>query len=133
LFEIKDHTFTNGFLPGSHGLPKVFGRSEPVLSSQQKLLRRQFGATLAATSCKDGATRTGLHAQTETVGLRTTTVVWLESTLRHGDLLLLVEQSMCFGNTSRFASAVPYAEQPVKSTPNYRTGSSYLGPFRKKL
>jgi hypothetical protein len=43
------------------------------------------------------------------VGLRTTTVVWLESTLRHGDLLLLVEQSMCLGTQA--VSLLPFPMQ----------------------
>ena len=43
------------------------------------------------------------------MGLRTTTVVWLESTLRHGDLLLLVEQSMYSGTQA--VSLLPFPMQ----------------------
>jgi hypothetical protein len=64
------------------------------------------------------------------VSLCTTTVVWLESTLRHGDLLLLVEQSLMLGTQ---AAAVPYAEQPVKSTPNDFIGQVIEAVFAKSL
>lgn len=74
-------------MTGSHGRPKIFGYFKPVLASQQKLLRRQFGATLAATSGKNRATGTGLHTQTETVGLCAATGIWLKGTLAHEVLL----------------------------------------------
>jgi hypothetical protein len=46
-------------------------------------LRGEFGATLAAASCKDGATGTGAHAKTKTVDLRAAAVVRLKSSLAH--------------------------------------------------
>jgi len=46
-------------------------------------LRGKFGASLATTRAQNGATGTGTHAKTETVNLRTATVVWLKSSLAH--------------------------------------------------
>src|SRR3990170_7319324 len=49
-------------------------------------LRGKFGAPLAAASTKDGAAGAGAHAKTESVYLRSATVVGLECALAH-DLL----------------------------------------------
>ncbi len=46
-------------------------------------LGAELGATLTTTGCQDGSAGTGAHASTETVGLRTAAVVWLESALGH--------------------------------------------------
>ena len=53
------------------------------LSQHRTRLRGEFGASLAATCAQDGATGTSAHTQTETVDLRTATVVRLESSLAH--------------------------------------------------
>jgi flavin reductase (DIM6/NTAB) family NADH-FMN oxidoreductase RutF len=71
----------------SHGGPKILGRFQPVLASQQRLLRRQFCAALTATSCEDRATSTGLHAKAEAVSLCSAAGVRLECALAHCVLL----------------------------------------------
>jgi hypothetical protein len=81
----------------AHGLGEETARGEPVRPSQHQDPEpggrrvtaragsdREAVATLAATRCQDGATGTGAHAQAETVGLVTATVVRLERTLAHG-------------------------------------------------
>ena len=50
-------------------------------------LDRKFGASLAAASCQNGASRASTHTQTEAVNFRTTAVVGLEGSLRHNYLL----------------------------------------------
>jgi hypothetical protein len=57
------------------------------LREHRRKLNCQFLASLAATCSEDRATRTGAHTQTEAVHLGATTVVGLESTLRHCVLL----------------------------------------------
>lgn len=66
---------------------EVGGKSYPVRPGEHaKVLRGQFGATLAATSSKDGTARAGAHAEAEAVNLRTTAVVRLESSLAHSGI-----------------------------------------------
>ena len=46
-------------------------------------LGAELGATLTTAGSQNCTACTGLHASTETVGLRTAAVVWLESALGH--------------------------------------------------
>lgn len=61
---------------------------DPVASREHdESLDRKFGASLAAASCQNGASRASTHTQTEAVNFRTTAVVGLEGSLRHNYLL----------------------------------------------
>ena len=106
----------SGFAASFHGCAKVLRWAQPVLASQQGSLCRKLGTALAATSCKDGTTGTGLHTQTETVSLSATAVVRLKSTLSHLVLLqnFVVEfKSKCLVPVVTCESR---AEQPLKLT-----------------
>jgi hypothetical protein len=65
------------------------------------------------------------------VGLRTTTVVWLESTLRHGDLLLLVEQSVCSGTQAVSLLPFPMQSNLLNLRPITDFGQVIEGRFEK--
>jgi hypothetical protein len=65
------------------------------------------------------------------VGLRTTTVVWLESTLRHGDLLLLVEQSMYSGTQAISLLPFPMQSNLLNLRPITDFGQVIEGRFEK--
>jgi hypothetical protein len=67
------------------------------------------------------------------VGLRTTTVVWLESTLRHGDLLLLVEQSMCSGTQAVSLLPFPMQSNLLNLRPITDFGQVIEGRFEKNF
>jgi hypothetical protein len=75
----------------AHSVAVITGAHEPVGPGQHRGyvmvgLSGELGAPLAATSTEDCAAGTGTHAQTETVDLRTTTVVRLESSLAHNSI-----------------------------------------------
>jgi hypothetical protein len=67
-----------------HDPLEVVSVRDPIRSGEHgTLLRGEFGATLAATGSKDGATGAGAHTEAETVHFGATTVVWLEGSLAH--------------------------------------------------
>ena len=55
------------------------------------MLRGEFGAALATAGAEDGTAGAGAHAQTETVHLGATTVVRLERSLAHSQLLHVLD------------------------------------------
>lgn len=54
-----------------------------ALANTWARLRREFGASLAATRSKDRATGTGTHPQSESVHFGATPVIRLEGSLAH--------------------------------------------------
>jgi hypothetical protein len=62
--------------------------------TQASWLRGELGATLATASREDRASRTGSHAETETVNLGATAIVRLESSLAHSCISDLIQLCM---------------------------------------
>ena len=81
---IHDEVCGDLLVPASNNLTKIAGFNDAIVSREHRRKSNgDFAATLAATGGKDRTTGAGAHAQTETVNLRTATVVGLVSTLRH--------------------------------------------------
>jgi hypothetical protein len=71
-------------LTSFYDFANIIARSKAITPRKQVFpLSAQLSATLAASSCQDGAASAGAHASTETVGLCTTTVVRLKGALAH--------------------------------------------------
>jgi hypothetical protein len=74
--------FRNVFLPTTNYRTEIRWFNYSVAPREHYAwLDAEFGAALAATRRENRATGAGTHPKTETVNLRTATVVWLKSTL----------------------------------------------------
>jgi hypothetical protein len=81
---IDDHVVVNVLIPAANHLTKIAWLNDSIMAGKHRLrLNGDFATALAATSSENRTTRTGAHAQTETVDLRSAAVVGLVSTLRH--------------------------------------------------
>lgn len=81
---VHDHMIVDVLVPAPDHLTKIAWLNDSVVAGKHRLeLNGDFATALATTSRKNCATRTGSHAQTEAVNLRSTAVVGLVGTLRH--------------------------------------------------
>jgi hypothetical protein len=77
-------------------------------------LRGKLGASLGATVSQDGTAGAGAHTKTESMNLRTTTVVGLEGSLAHGSISATVNVQLAIRATRVGMYPRPVTTEKVK-------------------